>query len=138
MRAHLLPRATTPRSARSHARRALHDAGLDDCLETALSIISELVTNAFQALDAITGGTAIPGRITMGIYREPDGLLVEITDTAPTAPDLCTPDDQDECGRGLLLVAALATSWGIRPESGGKTVFAYIAADADHIPAPPS
>lgn len=58
-------------------------------------------------------------------------VRIEITDTRtermPPEPEaVSTPGSEDDGGRGLLLVAALATRWGwhLRPGGPGKTVWA--------------
>jgi hypothetical protein len=56
------------------------------------------------------------------------GLRVEIVDgRAESLPRLRTPDDDDEGGRGLLLVSALARSWGSERLSAGKCVWFELA-----------
>lgn len=61
-------------------------------------------------------------------------VRIEITDTrterTPPHPEaLRAPGVEDTGGRGLLLVAGLATRWGwhLRPEGPGKTVWAEYA-----------
>lgn len=63
-----------------------------------------------------------------------DHVRVEVTDTRterhPTAPDrVAEPPAESESGRGLLLVSALADSWGITDNAPapGKTVWARVA-----------
>ncbi|MCU4183073.1 ATP-binding protein [Acidiferrimicrobium sp. IK] len=62
-----------------------------------------------------------------------DGVLtVEVFDDGPGLPVLRPLDDSPTVsGRGLALVDALATSWGVTPDPSGtgKTVWATIALD---------
>ncbi|MFE1781956.1 ATP-binding protein [Streptomyces sp. NPDC059506] len=96
--------------------------------DTAELLISELATNAVTHC-------CVPQRwflLRMDVHRHragPDTLRVEASDScADHHPKPGTPTDEDESGRGLLLVDALATAWGSytrSPEAGvGKTVWA--------------
>ncbi|HWH27793.1 MAG TPA: ATP-binding protein [Mycobacteriales bacterium] len=109
-----------PRSA--HAARAfIRDfckaahIGEDAC-ETAALLTSELVTNA------IIHGRS---RAVLTAHTPPPVLRVSVQDDDPQLPDVGdAPGVGAESGRGLLLVAALASSWGVeRTESGGKAVW---------------
>ncbi|MGW1006482.1 ATP-binding protein [Streptomyces sp. NPDC002520] len=50
-------------------------------------------------------------------------LRVEVTDIDPMPVDLSQALPMDEHGRGLFLVAALATDWGSEPCAVGKTIW---------------
>jgi len=77
---------------------------------TAAQIVAELAANA------VLHGR-VPGRdFRLTLTATPDGgLRIEVTDTRadrlPTTPR--SPDDTAESGRGLLLITALATRWGV-------------------------
>ncbi|WKV71347.1 ATP-binding protein [Streptomyces sp. PCS3-D2] len=81
-----------------------------------LRLTAEPNTDADTDTDANTGTTTI---------------RIEVTDTRtermPTLAET-TPAPDAESGRGLLLVAALATRWGITPRlaAPGKTVWAQL------------
>ena len=53
---------------------------------------------------------------------------IVVTDTSRTRPTTGTPSPDDEHGRGLLLVEALAHAWGSEPVHGGKRVWAELRA----------
>ncbi|GAA2610731.1 hypothetical protein GCM10010304_73140 [Streptomyces roseoviolaceus] len=56
-----------------------------------------------------------------------EGAVAEHRERTPPEPEaLSAPGSEDTGGRGLLLVAALATRWGwhLRPGGLGKTVWA--------------
>jgi anti-sigma regulatory factor (Ser/Thr protein kinase) len=82
---------------------------------------SELVTNA-----------VLHGRPPVDLRLRIEGadVLVEVRDRATYQPRKLRPDDQDEHGRGLQIVAALATRWGTRPTEHGKAVWCVMSARA--------
>jgi anti-sigma regulatory factor (Ser/Thr protein kinase) len=103
------------------ARRAVADLcatgqlGPDVCDAAAL-LTTELVMNAIEH----GGGTAVLDAELL------DGTLrVSVTDDDPVIPEpRRAPDPLDsERGRGLFLVAAMATRWGSRPLGTGKAVW---------------
>ncbi|SCK42467.1 ATP-binding protein [Streptomyces sp. WMMB 322] len=91
------------------------------------SVVGELAANA------VLHGR-VPGRDFALVLRfGGDHVRVEVTDARtggrPTAPgQLVAPADESESGRGLLLVSALASRWGITDNAPapGKTVWAEI------------
>lgn len=122
--------SATPRGARLARRLARYhldgwgipyDSELSD---TAEAIIAELAANA------VTHGR-VPGRdFELSLTLRADTLRIEVTDTRtecvpPPKPEPPAPDG--ESGRGLVIVAALATEWGVVGRDVGKTVWAEIA-----------
>jgi anti-sigma regulatory factor (Ser/Thr protein kinase) len=111
-----------PRSV-SRAREALHaNIGLPgEPGETAALLLSELVTNALRH-------GSPPGREIAVTLRCAEGLLrLEVEDAGEALPRFCGAALDDECGRGLALVAALADDWGVGPRQGpGKRVWVTI------------
>jgi len=102
-----------------------HDTPVHDTVEL---VVAELANNA------VTHGR-VPGRdAELRLSREDGGhVRVEVSDARgerlPEARDTGTEEDG---GRGLLLVAALAEEWGTAPRPGapGKTVWAVVRAEA--------
>ncbi|MFC5805336.1 ATP-binding protein [Streptomyces formicae] len=97
-----------------------YDSELSD---TAALIVAELTSNA------VTHGR-IPGRdFELRLLLSAPTLRIEVSDTrgerVPTAPVTPPPADA-ETGRGLLLVVALATAWGVTDRVVGKTVWAEL------------
>lgn len=83
-----------------------------EVLETAELLLSELVTNAVQHA-RVPRGREIEVR-----YELSDSYLrVEVADTSDEQPEQRTADDNDERGRGLLLVDTLAAKWGVSPRN---------------------
>lgn len=93
-----------------------------EALDEALLVASELVTNAVRA----TGLVAVQLRVAG------PSLYVEVWDNMPGVPEVKCLEADAEGGRGLHLVEALATRWGVcHPQSGGKVVWAELS-----LPAP--
>jgi anti-sigma regulatory factor (Ser/Thr protein kinase) len=82
-------------------------------------LTSELITNAQIHAGGVHG---IRVRWTGTLLR------VEISDACGLAPLPRGSRPEDECGRGLGIVAALATSWGVDFLPSGKTVWFEIPA----------
>ncbi|MEU3708968.1 ATP-binding protein [Streptomyces catenulae] len=102
------------RTARATVRSTLADWGLEGVADTAVLLVSELVTNSL---------TYASGPIGVRLERLGGGLLVEVSDPLPDPPleRAATPDD--EGGRGLQLVARASRRWGTRHGKSGKTVW---------------
>ena len=99
---------------------ALRDRGYErPLLDDAKLVASELATNAIVHASARFELTARlqPGwRATIG--RRFGHLQPIVREADPAAP----------AGRGLPLIAALSSSWGVELRSAGKTVWAELAA----------
>ncbi|GHJ35417.1 ATP-binding protein [Streptomyces sp. TS71-3] len=80
-------------------------------MDTVPLLLSELVANAIQH-----GGGEVRVRVRLGGWR----LLIEVTDGGKGLPVLRRRGLEEESGRGLLLVEALAESWGVS-EDGATT-----------------
>lgn len=92
--------------------------------EAVTLIVAELSSNA------VLHGL-VPGRdFALRLLRDrASGLVrVEVSDTHPARPVRLAPSAADDGGRGLLLVDALATRWGVMERLGpGKTVWAELS-----------
>lgn len=115
------------------AGQVLTEWGLAGLSDTALLLVSELVTNAVLAYaNAGTAGSRPrPGAeiaVTLSANR---GLLIEVWDAHPGPAVLQHPGATSETGRGLLVVEALASDWGQRPARGGKVVWCELALPPD-------
>jgi hypothetical protein len=57
-----------------------------------------------------------------------------VHDSSPLPlPPGCHRDADDETGRGLTVVGALAQTWGWRPEPFGKVVWCELAVTVSHV-----
>ena len=94
--------------ARLHARLVLAEWGLAALAETAELVVSELMTNAADA------SIVLPERppIALRLLATETCLLIEAWDQSPLDLDPHEADADDECGRGLTVVAALSDRWG--------------------------
>lgn len=82
---------------------------------TLVLLTSELVTNG--VLHART-------HLRLGITAGSDHVLVTCGDDDPTgAPTMPPPDHGRPSGRGLMLVDAMASEWGVLRSDDGKTVW---------------
>jgi len=92
----------------------------DELTETAVLLLSELMTNAYRHAK-VSPGREIRARCVL----EADRLRVSVTDANDTLPAPRETSPEDESGRGLALVAALAGEWGTEPRPGGigKTIW---------------
>lgn len=111
-----LPRAVM--HARRFAARTLRSWGVVEELDTALLIVSELVTNAIAHTQ---------GEVGMDLTLSTDRLRIAVNDASPRSPvKPMSVSWESTGGRGLLIVEATATAWGSVPLSGGKQVWAEI------------
>jgi anti-sigma regulatory factor (Ser/Thr protein kinase) len=92
----------------------------DDTADTAVLLLSELMTNACRHAH-VSPGREVGARCILRRER----LRVEVSDACADLPQPRDAEADDEAGRGLALVAALADEWGAchRRCGIGKTVW---------------
>ncbi|WP_405820813.1 ATP-binding protein [Streptomyces sp. NBC_00838] len=105
-------------SFRPHTRRVAHlrhiagallaEGGIgQDVVETVQLLVSEIVTNA------VVHGCADRVRFSVSYDRSGrDDVLIEVDDGHPARIKVRSPGSDDETGRGMFLVDALARAWG--------------------------
>jgi len=112
------PNGATDVDARwvGHLRRIsalkLRACGLSALVEDAQLLISELVTNGLRY------GT--DRRIVFRLAIDTHAVLMEVNDGSPGRAQVREAGSEEESGRGMFLVAALADAWGVSPD-GTKT-----------------
>lgn len=114
----LLPVAPpAARLARRATCEALLSWGIAHLQETAVLLVSELVTNAVRH-----ARTDIPTMV-LRLEAAQATLRIEVEDGDPRWPQPCQPTVRGESGFGFVLVEALARKWGIRDTAAGKAVW---------------
>ncbi|GGO11054.1 hypothetical protein GCM10010116_22240 [Microbispora rosea subsp. aerata] len=147
--------ATAPRRARAFVRCQLREWELARLADTAELVVSELVTNAVRATEAVVSPPVASSMfpvalrtvaLRVSVMPGRHGLVIEVWDVSdrePVAPGAAegsagngpTPGTRDdgadelgESGRGLALVAGLASKWGhYAAPDRGKIVWCELA-----------
>lgn len=98
-----------PRAA-GRARRVVTELlvawGCTETAEVAELLVSEIVTNAVRYVGAREA-------LRLDVAAHSERIRVAVSDGSPLRPVLKAVHDDDETGRGMQLVAALALEWGI-------------------------
>ncbi|MFJ2819358.1 MULTISPECIES: ATP-binding protein [unclassified Streptomyces] len=90
--------------------------GLDDLVDDAASVLSELVTNA------LVHGTG--DWVVLRFLLSADVLVLEVDDGSPQRARVNVADPYDENGRGMFIVDKLSNLCGVSPD-GTKTWCAF-------------
>ncbi|PWI07207.1 phosphatase [Streptomyces sp. NWU339] len=104
--------------ARQHLRELLHDWCSPDQVDSAVLLLSEMLTNVLvhTDTDALLVAEVIGG-------REGRRMRIEVTDAGDDLPHRRTPGELASSGRGLLLIELLAHTWGVDPRGKGKSIW---------------
>jgi anti-sigma regulatory factor (Ser/Thr protein kinase) len=110
---------TAPRRARALLQAAAREWNVDgDLYQDAAMVVTELVANAVDH-------ARTPSTLTVGLDER--GLCVAVRDACPGPLPRPRPVDPAATrGRGLQMIAALASSWGVTTRIDGKTVWAVL------------
>jgi len=106
---------------RKFTRKALIDWKCEERAYDVLLCVTELATNALR--HGVPPGRGF--RVQIFLERMEMALRIELHDSGDgevRAAD-AVPDGEDEGGRGLLLVSALADKWGVADRKPGKIVW---------------
>ena len=112
------------RMARFYVRAALSYHALEDYVEAAETVTSELVTNAITHASASTIG------LELTCLEGSRAVAIVVTDPSPLPPVKRGPADDAGHWRGLHIVGALSARWGWRPQAPGKAVYAILTREA--------
>ena len=104
-------------AARQQLRELLHDWADQEQIDSAVLMVSEMVTNALVHTD---GHALLVAEVTHDAARR---LRVEVTDTSDELPHKRRPGELASSGRGLLLTEMLADAWGVEPRGEGKSIW---------------
>jgi CheY-like chemotaxis protein len=114
-----LPRALTSAAlARRFVTETLGTWHLEPLLDAALLVTSELAANAVTHADSAF-------RVQLSVT--PKALRIDVVDYGAGAPEPQPPSTSEEHGRGLHLIDAMTTAWGIEDTpDAGKVVWAEL------------
>jgi len=111
-------------AARAFVRSRLESWEAEEMVPDAELVASELVTNA--VLHARTN-------VRLKVALESDTVRIDVFDGNSRLPTMVPCGLDATSGRGLALVAALATAWGIEQQGDGKSIWAEIGSrDPEH------
>ena len=117
----MLPACGQPvRLARQVTREVLCAWRLAGVEETAVLLVSELVSNAVRQAK----GSDV---ITLELQAMPTGLRIEAYRCQPGLAAPRSAGEFDDLGFGFALVESLASKWGVRETVTGTTIWAELA-----------
>ncbi|MGW1516306.1 ATP-binding SpoIIE family protein phosphatase [Streptomyces sp. NPDC001272] len=103
---------------RRQIRELLHDWADTEQVDSAVLMVSEMVTNVLVHTD----GDAL---LVAEAAGEPGArrLRVEVADSSDELPHKRHPGEMASSGRGVLLMEMLADAWGVDPRGEGKSIW---------------
>ncbi|MFD4240115.1 SpoIIE family protein phosphatase [Streptomyces sp. NPDC058525] len=104
--------------ARRQIRELLHDWADEEQVDSAVLMVSEMVTNVLMHTD----GDALLVAEAVGELGE-RRLRVEVADGSDELPHKRHPGEMASSGRGVLLTEMLADAWGVDPRGEGKSIW---------------
>jgi serine phosphatase RsbU (regulator of sigma subunit)/anti-sigma regulatory factor (Ser/Thr protein kinase) len=104
--------------ARQQLRELLHDWLSPDQVDSAVLLVSEMLTNVLVHTDA-------DALLLAEVRGEPGSrrMRVQVTDTSDALPHKRRPGELASSGRGLVLIELLADAWGVDPQGEGKSIW---------------
>ncbi len=102
------------RSARQFVIGVLDDWRCSDLVDSAALLVSELVTNAVVHAHS---------EVELSVHRRPHRIRVEVIDEAREQVRRRDAKEDEQSGRGMALIEALAVAWGIDSVLAGKSVW---------------
>ena len=104
--------------AREQVRQLLHDWDDEEQLDSAVLMVSEMVTNVLVHTD---GDALLVAEVACA--EKARRLRVEVTDSSDELPHKRHPGEMASSGRGLVLMEMLADAWGVDPRGDGKSIW---------------
>ncbi|MFJ9577657.1 SpoIIE family protein phosphatase [Streptomyces sp. NPDC101191] len=105
-------------AAREQVRQLLHDWSDPDQVDSAVLMVSEMVTNVLVHTDG--DALLVAEVVCLGNARR---LRVEVADASDELPHRRHPGEMASSGRGLILMEMLADAWGVDPRGEGKAIW---------------
>lgn len=114
--------------ARAAVRKLMTDCGFEATSDDVLLCLSEALTNSIthaKDVDMVTVIARCCGRMVRVEVHDPDSTrpIVEAPARGETRGQLPQAGLVEESGRGLLLIDAVASRWGVTPKAPGKMVW---------------
>ncbi|OAR22225.1 phosphatase [Streptomyces sp. ERV7] len=114
---------------RRQLRELLHDWADEEQVDSAVLMVSEMVTNVLVHTDGdallVAEATGAPGTRC---------LRVEVADASDDLPHKRRPGEMASSGRGLILMEMLADRWGVDPRGEGKSIWFELYEGPDGAP----
>lgn len=108
-----------PAAARQVVAALLPAWGLADLCSDAELVVSELVTNAYLHAPGTDS-------FELELVRRTNGVRMTLADGVSVRPIIAELGHEHPTGRGMVIVAQLATGWGAEDHHGGKRVWVDI------------
>ncbi|WMX46166.1 SpoIIE family protein phosphatase [Streptomyces roseicoloratus] len=105
-------------AAREQVRQLLHDWTDEDQVDSAVLMVSEMVTNVLVHTD---GDALLVAEVVCRDRAR--RLRVEVADASDELPHKRHPGEMASSGRGLILMEMLAHRWGVDPRGEGKAIW---------------
>jgi anti-sigma regulatory factor (Ser/Thr protein kinase) len=109
-----------PAAARQLAAALLLMWDLEHLSADVQLIVTELVSNAYQHAPGTDS-------FELEILGYPERIRIALADGSAVRPVIAELDEKRPSGRGMRIVAALATEWGAEDHHGGKRVWVDLA-----------
>ncbi|MEV7465996.1 SpoIIE family protein phosphatase [Streptomyces kronopolitis] len=119
--------------ARRQVRALLHDWADPDQVDSAVLMVSEMVTNVLLHTD---GDALLVAEVTG--ERGSRRVRIDVADSSDELPHRRCPGELASSGRGLVLLELLAGAWGVDPRGDGKSTWCELYEDAGAAAGPPS
>ncbi|MEU9779030.1 SpoIIE family protein phosphatase [Streptomyces sp. NPDC047968] len=104
--------------ARRQVRELLHDWADSEQVDSAVLMVSEMLTNVLVHTD-VTALLAAEVVHEEAVRR----VRVEVTDGSDELPHRRSPGELASSGRGLVLMEMLSDAWGVEPRGEGKSIW---------------